>query len=578
MLSTIDKKIVDNLTTSGKLSPEQVKDLDAKVSGGEVFEEVLLGLGVISEVDLLKLKSELIMIPYINLRENKIPVEVLNTIPVDVARNYEMIAFEKDVTTLKVGLINPFNIQAVESLEFLGKQSGLKPEVYLISRSDFEHAVKAYHTLGQEVASIVEDTVDKNADVSEKPMEFSEENITSAPVSKVVSVIIRHAVELGASDIHIEPESENSQVRYRIDGVLHTSLNLPLYMHAPVISRIKVLAKLKIDETRVPQDGRIRLKIDERKVDLRVSTLPLLEHEKVTMRILDTSVKIPTIDELGFTGSMKEKIEKNIQKPFGIVLVTGPTGSGKTTTLYTLINKINTPDLNITTLEDPIEYQIDGVNQSQIQPRIKYTFANGLRSLLRQDPDIIMVGEIRDNETAEMAIHAGLTGHLLFSTLHTNNSFGAIPRLLDMKVEPFLLASTLNAIIAQRLVRRICDSCKEETMLDETKVTEIRNALATVDASELPEGVVLNSNFKVYHGKGCEECGGIGYKGRTSIGELLEMTDELKSVLDGGFEEAAVTQEAQRQKMISMQQAGFIKVLAGLTTFEEVLRVTREDS
>lgn len=578
MPSVINQKILDTLVESQEITVERKDELLQRITNEQIsLDSLLLQESILSEKELLEMKSKLMSVPYVLLRDQNISPDVLNLIPADASRNYKMIAFEADVQTLKVGMVNPYDIRAIEALDFLGKQANLKPEVYVISESDYEDGVKSYHTLGQEVASVLEKTEGPTS-INDSSLELQDEKIKTAPVSKVVSVVIRHAVELGASDIHIEPDRDSSHVRYRIDGVLHTSLTLPLYMHAPVISRIKVLAKLKLDETRIPQDGRIKLKIDNRNVDLRISTLPLLEHEKVSMRILDTSHKIPGIEELGFSGSMKDKMERVIKRPFGIVLVTGPTGSGKTTTLYTLINQVNKPDVNITTLEDPIEYEIDGVNQSQIQPGIEYTFASGLRSLLRQDPDIIMVGEIRDVETAEMAIHAGLTGHLLFSTLHTNNAFGAIPRLIDMKVEPFLLASTLNAVIAQRLVRRVCDSCKEHIDITSDVAQVIKDSLKSVNTQEIPEGISLDGDIKIYQGKGCKECGGIGYKGRTSIGEILEVTEEMKQIINNGSEFEAVQHEAQRQGMVTMQQHGFIKVLQGITTYEEVMRVTKEES
>jgi len=575
----VNQKILDALEQKGTISAEQRAELLQSMKKDQLIDEVLLEKNIIENEALLELKSQLMSVPIAHIKDYNIQADTLNLIPQDVSANHKMLAFESDGQILKVGMVNPYNIRAIEALDFLGRQTQMRTEVYLISLRDYEEGIKSYHTLGQEIASVLEST---DQDLSQQQLdesEITEDTIKTAPVSKVVSVIIRHAVELGASDIHIEPEAGQTQVRYRIDGVLHTSLTLPLYMHDPVISRVKVLAKLKLDETRIPQDGRIKIKVAQREIDLRISTLPLLEHEKVSMRILDTAASIPTIDALGFTGSMKEKIQQVIKRPFGLVLVTGPTGSGKTTTLYTLINEINSPEVNITTLEDPIEYEIPGVNQSQIQPRIDYTFASGLRSLLRQDPDIIMVGEIRDVETAEMAIHAGLTGHLLFSTLHTNNAFGAIPRLLDMKVEPFLLSSTLNAIVAQRLVRTICSACKETQPAPPHIADEIKQSLQKIDASELPEGITLEGSLMMSHGKGCKECGGIGYKGRTGIGEILVVNDQVKNLMTN---QQALLEDyvaaAEQQKMISMQQAGFLKVLTGQTTYEEVMRVTREDT
>ena len=402
------------------------------------------------------------------------------------------------------------------------------------------------------------------------------EVIKRAPVSKIVSVVIRHAVDGGASDIHIEPMDKESRIRYRIDGVLRTSLVLPKYIHSAVISRIKVMANLKLDETRVPQDGRIRMIVDDRDVDLRISILPLLGKEKIVMRILDVSKKAPTLKELGYLDKHIEIIERNIKRPHGMFLISGPTGSGKSTTLYSVLTQLNVEGVNISTLEDPIEYHLAGVNQSQVNYDVDFVFATGLRALLRQDPDILMVGEIRDGETAELSVHAGLTGHLIFSTIHTNDSFGVIPRLVDMKVEPFLIASTLNIVVAQRLVRRICEHCKEEIELPADIKKEIDDEVKKIPQSVLSHYLNTNKKMTFYKGKGCVYCNNMGYSGRVAIAEILQVTQELQKIIVAGSKIEDVQKEAQRQGMISLLQDGVIKTLQGVTTVEEVLRVSRE--
>jgi len=363
-------------------------------------------------------------------------------------------------------------------------------------------------------------------------------------------VIIRHAIDGGASDIHIEPSGDKTRIRYRIDGILGTSLVLPSYIHSAVVARIKILANLKMDESRIPQDGRIKLIIDNSSYDFRISTMPLSGKEKVVMRIFDTENSLFTLEQLGFNKKHRKQIDENMKRPNGLILITGPTGSGKSTTLHSILKILNRESVNIITLEDPVEYTIDGVNQSQVNHAIKYTFATGLRAILRQDPDIIMVGEIRDNETAELAIHAALTGHMVLSTLHTNDAVSSIPRLLDMNVEPFLLAATLNIIVAQRLVRRICDNCKEEIAVSDSVENKVKENLINLPIGSLPANIDLNSDkkLKFYKGKGCSKCGNTGYIGRCVIA----------------------------QNMVFMNQDGYIKALQGMTTIEEIMRLTND--
>jgi len=417
-------------------------------------------------------------------------------------------------------------------------------------------------------------------EVASESNDLTQDDINSAPVSRIVSVIIRHAVEARASDIHIEPFAKESRVRYRIDGILHTSLTLPKSIHNAVIARIKVLAKLKLDETRIPQDGRIRLVISNREIDFRVSTLPLSSSEKVVMRILDTVRAIQSLENLGFNQLCLHRMQEGIKKTSGIVLVTGPTGSGKTTTLYSLLNILNQEGVNISTLEDPIEYEIKGINQSQVRPRIGFSFANGLRSLLRQDPNIIMVGEIRDEETGELSIHASLTGHLVLSTLHTNDAIGAVFRLLDMKIERFLLASTLKTVVAQRLARRLCDHCKKEMELSPDAKQDILNELKEVPEKvikvELPTFTNLEevfSHHKLYEAVGCQRCENTGYSSRVSVAEVIEINDELKEMINSGKGDLNIEMVKKTEDFVSIKQDGIIKVLQGVTTLEEILRV-----
>ena len=452
-------------------------------------------------------------------------------------------------------------------------------EYYLISDLSFNIAFKQYKTLKKEISTALKTRAEEKAEELEKIKKKDgvqlEEIAKTAPVAKIVSVIIRHAVEGRASDIHIEPLQKETRVRYRIDGILGTSLVLPKNVHNAIVGRIKVLANLKLDETRVPQDGRIRATVNGKEIDLRVSTLPLLGEEKVVMRILDTTKKAITLEDLGFIGPGLKIIKNNIKKTDGMFLVTGPTGSGKSTTLFAILNKVNREGINISTLEDPVEYFVKGVNQSQVKPEIGFSFASGLRSLLRQDPDVIMVGEIRDNETAELAIHAGLTGHFVLSTLHTNDAIGAIPRLLDMKVEPFLLASTLNTVVAQRLLRKICPYCKEEEKLPADVLLRVKEEVRGIP-SELFKEVKLSPNpdkLIFYRGRGCSRCGNLGYSGRIVIAEVIDITDDLKEIIMDDAKMLKTEDIVNSQKFITIKQDSMIKVLLGLTSMEEVLRV-----
>ncbi|PIP34345.1 hypothetical protein COX21_03430 [Candidatus Falkowbacteria bacterium CG23_combo_of_CG06-09_8_20_14_all_41_10] len=575
LLALLEKK---NIITPAK-AVEIKTALDKKEL---VLEPFLLKNKIVDSERLTEVKAELHHLLYQNLQTETIKDDALNFLSRDIAHNYSVICFFKDSIVAKIGLVH-YDLKAMEAVSFLAKGQNLKVEYYLISDKSFQEVFRKYDKLEEEVSSALEVKAKEKGDelvaIEDKSEALKEEDVNSAPVAKIVSVIIRHAVESRASDIHIEPFSNESRVRYRIDGILHNSLILPKSIHNSVVARIKVLAKLKLDETRIPQDGHIRLIIDAREIDFRISTLPLCATEKVELRILDQAKGLTNIEELGFNKQVYNTIKENIKRTSGIILLTGPTGSGKTTSLYSILNVLNKETVNISTLEDPIEYQIKGVNQSQVRPELGFDFATGLRSFLRQDPNIIMVGEVRDEETAELAIHAGLTGHLVLSTLHTNDALGAVFRLLDMKIEPFLLASTLRLVVAQRLLRRLCPYCKKETKLPEKVLSEMTAVMA-----QLPIEVVQAENlsiknfediktFKFYEPVGCARCSNTGYLERLAIAEAVVINDEIKELIINRRNELNITALKHSQLFVSLKQDGIFKVLAGITSIDEVLRV-----
>jgi len=569
------------LKASKKLSESSLLEIKGRAdASGKKIEDILIGENLIDSEEIAQLKAKVYSLPYQNLLDREVSNEVINIISFEAAENYKIVCFDKSGNKIKVGLTDPENFKAVEAVNFLAKEEKLRVEYYLISELSFDKIFKQYKNLKSEIGKALETRAkeEKEEMLKKKKEEGGEleEIIKSAPVAKIVSVIIRHAVEGRASDIHIEPTQKESRVRYRIDGILHTSLVLPKNIHSAIVARIKVLANLKLDETRLPQDGRIRLEIEEKKIDFRVSVLPLMGEEKVVMRILDTTRGAPTLEELGFDSRALRIIKENIKKTNGMLLVTGPTGSGKSTTLFSILNILNKEGVNISTLEDPVEYFIKGVNQSQTRPEIGFTFANGLRSLLRQDPDIIMVGEIRDNETAELAIHASLTGHFVLSTLHTNDALGAVPRLLDMKVEPFLLGSTLNVIIAQRLARKICPFCQKEEKLPEDVLADMDKEIKNIPASIMKESAKDFTDFRktvFLKGSGCARCGNSGYSGRIAIVEVFDINDKIKDIIMDKNKNLRFEDVKKSQDFITMKQDGIIKVLRGETTMEEILRV-----
>lgn len=557
---------------------EQIQQEAAKknISPEKIIEEKK----VIREDDLTKAKSKLYNLPFMDLFGRMVRADILNIIPQELAQNYKMVAFDKKGDEVSIAMVEPSNFKALEAIEFIARKNNFKIKYYITSISALKYILRQYETLSAEVEEALKGTVAEAREITDISLgdeeKGLEEVVKTAPVSKMVSVIMRHAVEGKASDVHIEPVGGETRVRYRIDGVLHTSLVLPKHVHSSLVARVKVVSNLKIDETRVPQDGRFKMTIEGRDVDYRVSTLPLIDNEKVVMRILDTAAAKLELDELGFWGKSLEVMKANIDKSHGMFLITGPTGSGKSTTLYALLNILNEESVNIITLEDPVEYYMRGVNQSQINPEVGLTFAAGLRSILRQDPDIVMVGEIRDTETAELAVHAALTGHIVLSTLHTNDALGAIPRLVDMKIEPFLLTSSVNLVMAQRLVRRICPHCKKEFTLPPALDQEVAKELEAINKEHMPDDVKITHPLKMFIGKGCARCDNTGYKGRVAICEVMEITPKVKGIIiEGGDMVPRIREAFLAEGNFLMRQDGIIKALRGLTTIEEVWDATR---
>jgi type IV pilus assembly protein PilB len=525
-------------------------------------------------------RAKILNIPFQDLSGKVLSDELMNIVPQQVAETFKLAPISTEEHTLVVGLVNPSDYRAIEAIDFIAQQNGFGVSYRIITENGWRFAMRSYESGHKEVAQEVEMARAKLAPSApvEKVKGEEEETIESvikgAPVSRIVSVMFKAAVDQNASDIHIEPYGNVSRVRFRVDGILRTAITLPLFLHAAIVSRVKVLANLKLDETRIPQDGRIRMEVNGRPVDFRVSTMPVVDFEKVVMRILSADAAVPTLEALGFRAEHVEIIKNEIKRPHGLFLVSGPTGSGKSTTLYTVLSMRNEEGVNIITLEDPIEYYLKGANQSQIRPEINYSFATGLRSILRQDPNIIMVGEIRDSETAELAVNAALTGHLIFSTVHTNDAFGVTPRLIDLGVEPFLLSATLNVAIAQRLARRVCQHCRAEVEVTPDARTFVEKELAIIPKKYLADRD--KNGIKLYRGTGCTHCSMSGYIGRIAVTEIMMVTDNMKKIIEAGFPNEEAKKEAAAQEMLNIKQDGVLKALDGFTTIEEVMRVTRE--
>ena len=576
----IPQSLAAELVKKKLLSPENAEAFaqQAKEQNKD-FGRVVVEKNAASEEDLLNIKADVYKLPVLDLIKSKTEIDLglSKLISEDVINFYQIIPFAKLDSVLKVGILNPEDIEALEALKFIGEDKGFVLERYLISYKDFDRLLQSYSTITAQVGEALEPIAVTGPKIKlEIPKTGSLEQITAdSPVTKVVAIMVKHAVENKASDIHIEPQDGNIRVRFRIDGILQSTLSLPKNLLSAIVTRIKILSEMKIDETRLPQDGRFSTYLD-RKIDFRVSSLPTRHGEKIVMRILDPLVGNIDLPDLGLFGRSLDLVAQNIEKPFGEILITGPTGSGKSTTLYGLLRKYNNEGINIITLEDPIEYYMDGVNQSQAHEEIGYTFASGLRHILRQDPDVIMVGEIRDRETASLATNAALTGHVVLSTLHTNDSFGIIPRLIDMGVEKYLIAPTVNLGIAQRLLRKLCKKCKIKSKPNTGEQKIIEQAIKKMPAEYKKE--IPSSIDTIYRPseKGCDECNGKTYRGRIAIFEVLEMTDQLEQIILTDISEAKIRAEGRRQGMISMFEDGIIKVLQGITSLEELLTVAQE--
>jgi len=567
---TKNQTLSDILLAEHLLTQEQYNDVRVKSATQNVSDEsILTAAKYVDEQNMAEAKAKLLGVPFIDLESTSFSPEALAFISRAVAERFSLVPFMYDdkIKTLSVAMSNPVDLDA---LSFIRQKTGLVIKSFAAGAADVVKAINQQYR--QEIVGEVGEAIKENEEYDKiKTVDSKDiaQIIKSAPVAKIVSTILEYAVTSRASDVHIEPQEDRVRVRYRIDGILYDRLSLPKSVQESVLSRIKILSEMKIDEHRTPQDGRFNFRVEDKEVDLRISVLPTVFGEKIVMRLLRKSGGVPSFQELGLTGVSLKNLETAMLKPHGIITVVGPTGSGKTTTLYSVLNKLNTTRVNIMTLEDPVEYQMPGINQVQINPAVGLTFATGLRSFLRQDPNVILVGEIRDQETTDLAIQAALTGHLVFSTLHTSNAAGALPRLIDLGAERFLLASTMTAILGQRIVRKICDHCKVSYVPLPQIVAEIKAALGNLFPT-------VNGELKLYKGKGCEDCGSSGYLGRVGIFETLPVTDKITALVLSNPDSSTIEKEAIAEGMITMKQDGYIKVLQGITTVEEVLRVAQE--
>ena len=575
------------------LTPEQTADLaKEQEKTGKSFQQLVLSKNLVAERELTKRYGDYIGVPFVTVEKKDIPDKALKLIPEPVARQYRAIIFKIDDNGLiHLALNDPDDIQAVN---FLQKELGARLKIYVATNQNILDCLELYRgDVTEELTHVIDIQKEEH-----KSQEVREEDISEdSPIAQTVNLLLEYAIKSNASDIHIEPREDHVQVRYRIDGVLHEVNRLPKNVLGALVSRIKILSNLKIDERRAPQDGRFKIKLNQNTFAFRVSTLPISDGEKVVMRVLSESSEALTLRQLGMWGKSLEIINKAIHQPNGMMLVTGPTGSGKSTTLFSVLSILNTPDVNISTIEDPVEYKIPGVNQTQTNPKAGMTFASGLRALLRQDPNVIMVGEIRDGETANLGVQAALTGHMVFSTLHTNNAATCLPRLLDMKIEPFLIASTVNAVIGQRLVRRLCKHCRERVAMpnelqqqifdllhtnqefDNAKMHRLEKRAKEDGVGEDVELSTTETNIDYYwkpHEGGCEHCNHTGYKGRVGIYEVLDNTVEIQKMIIAAATANEIQDQAIKEDMIIMRTDGIIKALRGMTSFEEVFGATKD--
>ncbi|MBU9711012.1 GspE/PulE family protein [Evansella tamaricis] len=547
------KRLGDLLIESGLISEDQLETALKQKTQKEKLGDVLLQQGYITEQQLIEVLEYQLGVPHVSLYRYPIDPKVTNIVPKELASRSFLMPLKLDGEKLLIAMADPMDYFAIDDLRL---STGFEVEVAIATKDDILKAIQKYYDL----EDAVEELYDEIPITDEAEVDSS--SGLESPVIKLVNQLLVRAVQERASDIHIDPQEGNIVIRYRVDGVLRTERTFPKHMQKMLLARIKIMANLDITETRIPQDGRIKVTIDYRPIDLRISSLPTVYGEKIVLRILDLGNSLHQLDKLDFSSKHFRQLEKLLTEPTGIILITGPTGSGKSSTLYASLSKLNSEEVNIITIEDPVEYQLEGINQIQVNTKVGMTFASGLRSILRQDPDIIMVGEIRDSETAEIAVRASLTGHLVLSTIHTNDSISTINRLLDMKIEPFLLAASLSGIISQRLVRSICKNCKREQPL-------------TVREREIFSRRGME-NDKVYRGEGCPTCNMTGYRGRLAIHEVLVLNNEIKQMIMNDKSSQAIQDHAVKQGMMFLIDDGLMKVKQGLTTTEEVLRVATD--
>ncbi|MFW5703251.1 MAG: GspE/PulE family protein [Patescibacteria group bacterium] len=530
-------------------------------------DDYLISIAGLPKETVLRVKAASLNVQYIDISAAAIDPQALNLVPEPLARRYVIIPYQYDATSeaLYVATTDPLNFSLIE---FLESKTRKRIVFSLAVQEDITKAIN--NSYSQNLSPEVREALKEVTPVQQKQEEYKPAE-SNAPMAKIVNTVLEFAMKSRASDIHIEPLEDKTRVRYRIDGILQEKLTLPKSIHQSLVSRLKILAEMKIDEHRIPQDGRFNYRAGAEEIDIRASTLPTVHGEKVVMRLLKKTGGIPSLEELGFSSQSLQYIERAIKHPNGIVLVTGPTGSGKTTTLYSVLNRLNKPSTNILTLEDPVEYQLPGINQVQINPQAGLTFATGLRSFLRQDPNIILVGEIRDKETTSLAIQAALTGHLVFSTLHTNDAPSTIPRLIDLGGEPFLLASIIQAIVSQRIVRKICPSCIQQTQADPAVIEDIKQTLGNLLPQKFQDG---SEPIVLSHGAGCDECNRTGFIGRIGVFEVLTISQEINKLIFNSASADEIQTQAIKEGMVTMKQDGYLKVLQGFTTIEEVIRAT----
>lgn len=574
-------RFTDILLEKGVIDQAKLVKFFAKAEENNVSIEKVLQSEGISEEVILNAKSEMAGLTVKKVLPGQVSFEMLKKIPEEAARQYRFIPLGVKEGFLEVGMVDPVDMEAKRALQFIVSRINLPVKTFVISEKDYEDVLEGYKGLGGEVSRALGDLeVELSGTSSSFEAEAMQADLSKggtngnkiiedAPVTKIVAVILRHALEGNASDIHIEAVTDKVKIRFRVDGVLHTSIILPLTIHEAIVSRIKILTNMKIDEKRKPQDGRFEARIEGRDIDFRVSTFPSFFGEKVVIRILDREKGVKTLEELGFSPDHLKVVREMIDKPYGLILLTGPTGSGKTTSLYAMIKELDREANNVVSLEDPIEYNIEGLSQSQVRPEIGYDFASGLRSILRQDPDVIMVGEIRDKETAAMAIHAALTGHLVLSTLHTNSASGVVPRLIDMGVDPYLIAPTLLMVIGQRLVKSLCQESKKEVILDGAFKEMVQN-----EFNKLPEAAKskITTLDKVYEGVVSSSCP-MGSRGRIGAFEVIYKTPSMENLILKKPSDQDILEEARKQGMITIKEDGLIKMFNGLISFEEFLKL-----